>query len=81
VLLPEAGNLLHPAHRFGDQMIAVHLVPDARVRFSARALVWVRGTFRASAGDPAGAEPVYTLDRARVQPASKDEIRKYFKWP
>ena len=25
ILLPGAGNLLHPAHRFGDQMIAVHL--------------------------------------------------------
>ena len=34
VLLPEAGNLLHPAHRFGDQMITVHLAPEARVRFS-----------------------------------------------
>jgi hypothetical protein len=81
VLVPEAGNLLHPAHRFGDQMIAVHLAPDARAWFSFRALVWVRGTFRASAGDPAGSKPLYALDRARVQPTSKDEIRKYFKSP
>jgi hypothetical protein len=36
VLLPEAGNLLHPAHRFGDQMITVHLAPEARVLFSRR---------------------------------------------
>jgi hypothetical protein len=43
VLLPEAGNFLHPAHRFGDQMITVHLEPDTRVRFSSRALVWVGG--------------------------------------
>jgi hypothetical protein len=78
ILLPDAGNLLHPAHRFGDQMIAVQLEPDARVRFSFRALVWVWGTFRASAGDAAGPRPLYTLERARVQPANKDEIRKYF---
>jgi len=78
VLLPEAGNLLHPAHRFGDQMIAVHPSPDVRVRFSSRALVWVWGTLRASAGDPAGSKPLYFLDRARVQPAEREDIRKYF---
>ena len=76
VLLPEAGNLLHPTHRFGDQMIAVYLTPDARVRFSSRALVWVWGTFRASAGDPAGSEPLYAIERARVQPAKKETRQK-----
>lgn len=79
VLLPEAGNLLHPAHRFGDQMITVHLASDARVRFSRRALVWVWGTFRATAGDPAGSKPLYAIERARVQPADRGEILKYFK--
>jgi len=79
VLLPEAGNLFHPAHRLGDQMITVHLAPDARVRFSSRALVWVWGTFRASAGDPAGLKPLYTLELARVHPAGSEEIRQYFK--
>jgi hypothetical protein len=79
VLLPEAGNFLHPAHRFGDQMITVHLEPDTRVRFSSRALVWVGGTFRASAGDPAGSKPLYALERARIQTAETGEILKYFK--
>lgn len=79
VLLPEAGHFLHPAHRFGDQMITVHLEPDTRVRFSSRALVWVYGTFRASAGDPVGSKPLYALDRARVQAAERGEILKYFK--
>jgi hypothetical protein len=81
VLLPEAGNMLHPAHRFGDQMIAVHLASDARVRFSSRALVWVWGTFRVCAGTPAGSTPLYALERGRVQPADKGDIQKYFKWP
>ncbi|MGO4879628.1 MAG: hypothetical protein ACLP59_02260 [Bryobacteraceae bacterium] len=79
VLLPEAGNLLHAAHRFGDQMISVHLQPDSRVRFSARALAWVWGTFRAFAGDPAGPKPLYALERAHVQPAQRGEVVKYFK--
>ena len=60
-------------------MIAVHLAQDVRVEFRSRALVWVFGTLRASAGDPAGAKPLYALERARVQPAERQEIRKYFK--
>ena len=79
VLLPEAGNMLHPAHRFGDQMIAVRLDSGTRVTLPPRALVWVWGTLRASAGDPAGPQPLYALERARVQPAVSEEIRKYFK--
>ena len=78
VLLPDAGNLLHPAHRFGDQIIAVHLAPDARARFAFRSLVWVWGTLRVFAGDPAGPRPLYALDAVRVQPAGKEEIREYF---
>ncbi|MGC9945400.1 MAG: hypothetical protein ABSF64_03295 [Bryobacteraceae bacterium] len=78
VLLPDAGNLLHPAHRFGDQMIAVHLTPNDRVRFSSRALVWVWGTFRAAAGGAAGAQPLYAIERARVLTAERADIRKYF---
>jgi hypothetical protein len=79
VLLPEAGNIFHPAHRFGDQMIAVHLAPGGKVRFSSRALVWVWGTFRASAGDPAGSTPLYSLEGARVRTADTGDIQKYFK--
>jgi len=79
VLLPEAGNIFHPAHRFGDQMIAVHLTPGGKVRFSSRALVWVWGTLRAAAGDPVGSTPLYSLERARIQTAERVDIQKYFK--
>jgi hypothetical protein len=79
ILLPDAGNALHPAHRFGDQMIAVHLIAGSIIQFSPRSLVWVRGTFRALSGDPAGSRPLYDLEQARVAPASKAEIRKYFR--
>jgi hypothetical protein len=79
VLLPEAGNLLHPAHRIPDQMIAVRLREDEQIQFSPRSLVWVWGTFRASSGDPAGIQPLYHLDEARVKLADKSEIPKYFR--
>jgi hypothetical protein len=79
VLLPEAGNLLHPAHRIPDQMTAVHLREGEQIQFSPRSLVWVWGTFRASSGDPAGSQPLYLLDQARTQFADKSDISKYFK--
>jgi hypothetical protein len=39
MLRPEAGNALHPAHRFGDQMVAVHLQEGNQIRFSPKNLV------------------------------------------
>ncbi len=56
VLLPDAGNILDPADRFGDQMVSVHLRRSDRIPFSPRQLVWVWGTFRASRGDPSGSD-------------------------
>ena len=79
VLLPEAGNLLHPAHRIPDEMIAVRLREGEQIQFFPRSLVWVWGTFGASPGDPAGLQPLYHLDQARVQLAAKSDIPKYFR--
>jgi hypothetical protein len=78
VLLPEAGNVLDPAHRFGDQMIRVRLRENDRIPFSPRRLVWVWGTFRASRGDPSGPLPLYFFERARVQFAERADIGRYF---
>ena len=77
-LLPDAGNIFHPAHRDGDQMIAVHLADDARVRFSQRELVWVWGSFQTLPGDTEGSRPFYALERAHAWRADESEIRKYF---
>jgi hypothetical protein len=79
VLLPEAGTLLHPAHRMRDQMIAVHLEDGTRIQFSLRALVWVRGNIKAAAGLGRRSEAVYTLERARAKPAAKADIQTYYK--
>lgn len=78
LLLPEAGNVLHPAHRFGDQMISVRLREGDQASFSPRRLVWVWGTFRASSGDPSGPRPLYYLERAHVQIADRTDIGRYF---
>ena len=77
-LLPDAGNLLHPAHRFGDQMIAVHLTIGREVEFVPKRLVWATGILRASSGDPTGSRPLYDLDEATVAPASRVELNHYF---
>ena len=79
LLLPNAGNLFHAAHRFGDQMIAVHLASQEGIPFSPRSLVWVEGILRTSAGDPAGPKPLYDLEMSSAQFASKSDIRKYFR--
>lgn len=79
VLLPDKGNAVHPAHRFGDQMIDVQLRPSDSVRFSGGSLVWVWGTLRALPGDPGGPIPLYRLEDARVEPAEEGEIPRYFR--
>jgi len=79
VLLPEAGNILHPAHRIPDQMIAVRLREGEQIQFFPRNLVWVWGTFRESPGDPAGVQPLHHIDQARAKRADKSEISTYFR--
>ena len=79
VLLPDAGSSVHPAHRFGDQMIDVQLKAGNEVRFCARSLVWVWGTLRTLHGDPFGHDPLYVLENARTEPANKADIQKYFR--
>ncbi len=78
ILLPDAGNLLDPADRFGDQMISVHLRESDRIPFSPRQLVWAWGTFRVSRGDSSGPTPLYHLENARTQPADRADIERYF---
>jgi len=78
VLQPAAGSLLHPAHRFGDQMIAVRLAAGSQIEFVSGRLVWAKGILRASYGDPAGAKPLYALEEATVFPGNKMDIREYF---
>ena len=78
-LLRDAGSAVHPAHRFGDQMIDVRLEEGNAVRFSEQSLVWVWGTLQMLPGDPLGHVPLYVLEHARTEPASKADIQELFK--
>jgi hypothetical protein len=79
VLLPDAGTPLHPAHRHGDQMIAVRLESGNTIRFSERRLLWVWGTLRVLPGDSEGREPLYVLENARAETAIRADMAKYFR--
>lgn len=79
VLVPDVGNLWHPAHRFGDEMIDVHLEAGNTVHFAERSLVWVWGELRVLPGDPTGHQPLYVLEHARTEPAGTADIQRYFK--
>jgi len=79
ILLPEAGNALHPARRIPDEMIAVRLREGEQIQFAPKSLVWVWGRFRASTNDPSGLQAVYHIEDAWVKRADKSEISEYFK--
>ena len=57
VLLPEAGNNLHPEERFGDEMIDVELQSGNEVSFSRRSLIWFGGRCEACRGMPPAVTP------------------------
>jgi hypothetical protein len=79
LLLPEAGNLLHPAHRIGDQMIEAHLASGHEEPFAARHLVQVSGILRLRPGRPAAEQALYVLDEADVRLIERADIGKYYK--
>ena len=79
VLVPDPINATHPAHRFGDQMIAVRLPENETVVFLDGQLLWVWGTLRALPGNPNGEVPLYELVDARCEVARDSEIPKYFR--
>ena len=79
VLLPDAGSAVHPAHRFGDQMIDVQLRTGTAILFQEGRLVWVWGTWKVLAGNSTGDKPLYQLQDSHVENADKAEIGKYFR--
>lgn len=78
VLLPEAGNVLHPAHRIRDQMVTVRLQDGEQIRFAQRALIWVWGRFQASS-ESGSADTLYRLEDARAQFAERADVHRYFR--
>jgi hypothetical protein len=86
LLLPDAGHILHPAHRDPDQMVKVTLTTPSVFHY--RRLVWVSGTFgrtgkpaRSVAGDASRhqtGEAMYEITNGAVSFASDAEIVRWF---
>jgi hypothetical protein len=76
VLLPEAGQFLHPAHRIPSQMVEVW--PTYPVAFRYRELVWATGILNLTIGNAADLKAAYAMSDADVQPASERDIGKWF---
>ena len=68
ILMPEAGHLLHPAHREADGMVEVWLTRPVPFKF--RSLVWVSGVLER--------RPAYAMTNAAIEPATETDIARWF---
>lgn len=76
ILMPEAGHVLHPAHRIPDQMVEVR--PRHPVPFKNRQLVWATGTLSRIDGKPDFERANYAMTNAVVEPALERDITRWF---
>jgi hypothetical protein len=76
ILLPEAGQFLHPAHRIPNQMVEVW--PRHLVHFTNRELVWAIGTLNRTVGRPGDEKAAWAMGDAEVEPAVETDIVKWF---
>jgi hypothetical protein len=79
VLMPDAGHILHPAHRIPDQMVEVW--PARPVTFRFRSLIWSTGNLtriRESPGRKDGERSLYGMSNAEIQPAVQSDITLWF---
>jgi hypothetical protein len=70
ILMPEAGQLFHPAHRAPDEMVEVWMPPGRTIGYRDRGLVSVEGLLRRTAA--------FSMMDARVAPAEERDIAKWF---
>jgi hypothetical protein len=76
VLMPEAGQFLHPAHRIPEEMVQVWM--SEPLPFQNRQLVWVTGRLsRTIGGDREQA--AFALSYAEAEPANDREITLWFR--
>ncbi len=76
VLLPEAGQFLHAAHRIPNQMVEVW--PRRPVLFRDRQLVWAVGRLNRTMRNAGEEKAAWAMGEAEVQPAEPRDIRKWF---
>jgi hypothetical protein len=76
ILLPEAGQFLHPAHRIPNRMVEVW--PAHPIAFRYRELVWTSGMVTRTIGNRRDDKAAYAMSDAEVTPASERDIGKWF---
>lgn len=76
ILMPEAGQFLHPAHQVPDEMVEIHL--EEPVRFQYRRLVRVSGVLTFTSGPSRPDRALYPMKNAAVQPAPETDIARFF---
>ena len=77
ILLPEAGQFLHPAHRIPNQMVEIR--PSHPVVFHYRELVWATGILNRTMNSHRGDMAAYAMVAAEVNPATERDIGKWFR--
>jgi hypothetical protein len=77
ILLPEAGQFLHPAHRIPNQMVEIR--PRHPIVFRYRDLVWASGVLNRTIGNPGDEKAAYAMSDAEVNRAMEREIGKWFR--
>ena len=77
VLLPDAGQLLHPAHHDPDQMVEVRLAETAQLKY--RSLVWATGKLARTMGGRDTGHALYAMTEADTKPAVQSDITLWFK--
>jgi hypothetical protein len=77
ILLPEAGQFLHPAHRIPNQMVEVR--PPRPVPLRRRELVWAVGTLNRTTGKPGEEKAAWAMGDAEVEAAAERDIGKWFR--
>ncbi|MCU1325679.1 MAG: hypothetical protein JWN34_1049 [Bryobacterales bacterium] len=78
VLMPEAGHLMHPAHRNSEEMVEVHLAPGLTVPYRDRTLSWAVGNLERKAGKPRFGQAAWVMSNAYVQRAVQRDIARWF---
>lgn len=77
ILLPDAGQILHPAHRIPDQMVEIW--PAHAVPFRYRSLVWATGLLARTRTRRETDKALYAMADADVKPAVQSDITLWFK--
>jgi len=77
ILLPEAGQFLHPAHRIPNQMVEVR--PSHAAVFHYRDLVWATGILNRTIGNAGDDKADWAMMAAEVTPAVERDIGKWFR--